>query len=74
MTTVASPTQVRCTAEGLLTARCVLCGLELVQLPEADVAAALSALDAAHPASKRAHRYGTPPGWRISTVDLDRRG
>lgn len=73
MTTVASPTQVRCTVDGRLTARCVLCDLELVQLAGADVGAALSALDEAHPAIKDTpHRPGTPSGWRL-TIDLDAR-
>jgi hypothetical protein len=74
MTTVGSPTQVRCTFDGLLTARCVLCGLELVQLPGADVGTALSVLDAAHPAASDArHRRGNLAGWRITAEDLDLR-
>jgi hypothetical protein len=61
MTTTLSPTQVRCRPDGRLTARCTSCGADYVQAPEADVRAALEALDAAHGAG--AHRRKPPQGW-----------
>ena len=62
--TAVSPTQVRCGATGRLTACCVPCGVDLVQAPDADVEAALTALDEAHPAIRDApHSSGTPAGW-----------
>lgn len=65
MTAAASPTQVRCTPDELLTAHCRQCGVDLVQVPETDVGAALAALDAAHPAGGRAEHAADPPaGWR----------
>lgn len=61
MTSTLSPTQVRCSSEGLLTARCTRCGTDFVQAPDADVRDALAALDRAHPAS--AHHRRVPEGW-----------
>jgi hypothetical protein len=64
MTTVASPTQVRCGPDERLVAHCATCAVDLVQAPHADVAAALVTLDAAHPAGRgRRHRRTPPAGW-----------
>ena len=64
MTTVASPTQVRCADDGRLTARCLVCQVDLVQTGD-DVAAALRALDEAHPAVRAGrHSAEAPAGWQ----------
>lgn len=66
MTTTSSSMQVRCGDDGRLTARCVRCGLDLVQLPDVEVRAALAALDADH--DDRGDHPRTPPaGWALAT-------
>jgi hypothetical protein len=61
VTATLSPTQVRCSDEGLLTARCTQCATDFVQAPDADVRDALAALDRTHP--RAAHRRCVPEGW-----------
>jgi hypothetical protein len=67
MTATLSPTQVRCSDDGRLTARCTRCGGDYVQVPEVDVRDALAALDRTHPAA--AHRRCVPEGWLPATTD-----
>ena len=61
MTTLASRTRVRASEGGRLTAPCFDCAAELVLAPGADVAAALAALDAAHPPRAHGLRAGAAP-------------
>jgi hypothetical protein len=66
MTTAASRTRVRSAQDGRLTAVCADCAAELVLAPGGDVAVALSALDAAHPARKHvAPAHPAPHGWVV---------
>ena len=66
MTTLASRTKVRAGDDGRLTAQCFECAAELVLAPGADTAAALAALDAAHPAQPHRPRpHVTPKGWVV---------
>lgn len=46
-------------------AQCADCDSELVLPPGADVADALAALDAAHPAGPHAKRRQAPAGWVV---------
>ena len=67
MTTTSSPTQVRCGDDGRLTARCVRCGLGVVQLPDVEVRAALEALDADHGDDRPGcHPRTAPAGWALA--------
>jgi hypothetical protein len=64
MTTAASRTRVRSAQDGRLTAMCSDCAAEFVLAPGADVAGALLALDAAHPAREHpARAHPGPRGW-----------
>ena len=59
-----SRTRVRADDDGRLTAHCLDCDVQFVLAPEADVAAALSALDATHPARRHSPRpHLLPPFW-----------
>jgi hypothetical protein len=64
MTTAASRTKVHCGRGGRLTAVCSDCAVELGLALGAEVAGALSSLDAAHPAGEYpAHAHPAPRGW-----------
>jgi hypothetical protein len=66
MTTLTSRTRVRSVEGGGLTAHCFDCGVELLLAAGADVADALAALDAAHPAREHRRRtHGAPRGWLV---------
>ena len=65
MTTTSSPTQVRCRDDGRLTARCLRCGLDVVQLPDVEVRAALVALDTDHD-HRDGHPRIPPAGWALA--------
>ena len=68
MTTTGSRTRVRSDEDGRLTAECSACTTELVLAPGADVVAALTALDKAHPARAHARRTSAAPaGWVLRT-------
>ena len=72
MTTSASRTRVRADEGERLTARCHDCEVDLLLARDADVAAALASLDAAHPA--REHRpvaRAAPRGWLLRPPGSD---
>ena len=65
MTVTEPVTQVRSTADDRLVARCVACDVELEQVVDADVSAALDAFDRCHPGTTdRPHDPALPAGWR----------